>query len=393
MPQPTQEYFDAKETLRKATTEFAEAKSIYESAKLEHDSLLADIEEQISVQKQTLADAKSASKLAEEKRKDLATQLKATPKNTPQYDDLKAQLEQAKIAKQSTEDIKNQAEQEYQNALQPFQARLRLSSAFKGLKQDALEQKRNDFKSAQKEFMDICQRCFAQSDAHELFDAEMTDLAEEIMRIRKQVNLLEAWEEVGTTILRTFVNQNPTGLTKNDLTEEKSYPLWINLAQTHMAILEESPRYVITFDDLASLIGIDNALAYIESVPHSKVEPDVKRSQLINKKTGQPLTLEELDEITETKFTTPKLKLSHLGTLKKEDIAIVITPQFLQLSIDSLQNWENENKILPGTTSALQKAGVTTIGQLAQMGFQRISKTPGIGPKRAQALFKALKKL
>lgn len=388
-PQPSQSYYSAKEQLRQASTTFAQTKFAYDTIKLEYEALEDQIDTIISEERQALISAEENYRRTEQIRKDIDTQLKKLTKSDANYNAVKTQLQQAQETKKQAKQAKDQASEQLALARKPHESRFVALINHKEELKTASDLAKANFDQALKTYSDICQQEFAKEDASTAFDGEMTLLAEEIIQIRQQVNLLSSWEEIATDILRQFVGQNPTGLTNGDLKEGKSYPFWINLTETLLGKLIDNPRHTVSFDKLVSLIGIQKALCYIEKIARSKVEKDFKSGALHHKDDDHVLSVTDLDAITDTKFTTPRLILCHLGQLKLSDIGLLLTPAFLKTS---LQEMEGNEEIPTGTSEVLEKEGITDVRQLLQKGLREVSSTLGqTGQQVISALWKKIR--
>ncbi|MDD3887930.1 MAG: hypothetical protein PHN19_04095 [Patescibacteria group bacterium] len=385
-PQPSQAYYSAKEQLRQASTAFAQAKFAYDTIKLEYEALEDQIDTITNAERQALNTAEETYRKAEQNRKACDDKLKATDKSDLYYKTAKEVLQRAQETKKQAKQEKDQASEQLNLARKPHESRFATLINRKEELKTAFELAKANFDQALKTYSNICQQEFAREDASTAFDGEMTLLAEEIIQIRQQINLLSGWEEIATDILRQFVGQNPTGLTNGDLKEGKSYPFWINLTETLLGKLIDNPRHTVSFDKLVSLIGIQKALGYIEKIARSKVEKDFKSGALHHKDDDHVLSVTDLDAITDTKFTTPRLILCHLGQLKLSDIGLLLTPAFLKTS---LQEMESNKEIPTGTSEVLEKEGITDIRQLLQKGLREVSSTLGqTGQQVISALWK-----
>jgi len=385
-PQPSQTYYSAKEQLRQASTAFTQAKFAYDTIKLEYEALEDQIDTITNAERQALNTAEETYRKAEQNRKACDDKLKATNKSDLYYKTAKEVLQRAQEAKKQAKQEKDQASEQLNFARKPHESRFAALINRKEELKTAFELAKANFDQALKTYSAICQQEFAREDASTAFDGEMTLLAEEIIQIRQQVNLLSGWEEIATDILRQFVGQNPTGLTNGDLKEGKSYPFWINLTETLLGKLIDNPRHTVSFDKLVSLIGIQKALCYIEKIARSKVEKDFKSGALRHKDDDHILSITDLDAITDTKFTTPRLILCHLGQLKLSDIGLLLTPAFLKTS---LQEMESNKEIPTGTSEVLEKEGITDVRQLLQKGLREVSSTLGqTGQQVISALWK-----
>ncbi len=388
-PQPSSHYFSAKEQLRQASTTFAQAKFAHETAKLEHDALEDQINTATFAERQALNRAEEYYHRVEQNRKDKDTFFKQLIKTDVDYHSARLQLQQAQEFKKLAKQEKDQATEKLASARKPHEDRFTSLIQRKEELKAASDLAKANLDQALQTYSAICRQEFAKEDARTAFDGEMTLLAEEIIQIRQQVNLLSSWEEIATDILRQFVGQNPTGLTNGDLKEGKSYPFWINLTETLLGKLIDNPRHTISFDKLVSLIGIQRALSYIEKIARSKVEKDFKSGALRHKDDDHVLSVTDLDEITDTKFTTPRLILCHLGQLKLSDIGLLLTPAFLKTS---LQEMEGNEEIPAGTSEVLEQEGITDVRQLLQRGLREVSSSLGqTGQQVISALWKKIR--
>lgn len=389
MAQLPQEFLISKELLREAVQDLAVKKFEYDLRKAEYDAFMDQVDGQTRSVRVIYEKAKEAYDRAEKARASAYETSKATSKSDPTYLAVKTALDYKRESKTHAETVKKQAHAELDAAKKPFAERIATSRSAKEEAYVAYSDAKGIFEHVVETFQAICQKCFKDGEARAIFDEEMRKLAMEIMSARRKIHSEEAWLDIALDVMRDFVRENRVGFTSGDLKTGNGYPLWIDLAESVMVVLEANPRYTVPKNRLIDLIGQDAFLSLIDKVAHQTAERAIKTGSLKNLKTGQPMTLDELEEITTTDLQTLRVKVNPLGSVRLADLEHLITPEFLKTT---LQDAEKHGDLPEGTAQDLNAQGKYTIKDIVRDGVGVLT-THLIGEKRANALFEMLAKL
>ncbi|MFA6296566.1 MAG: hypothetical protein WC663_04375 [Patescibacteria group bacterium] len=389
MAELPREFVTSKELLKESVQDLAVNKFEFDLRKAEYDALMDQVNGQVRSVKIVYDMAKDAYDQTEQARAAAFETFKSTEKSDPQYLQVKALLDQARTAKTQAENTKKQAHDQLNAARKPFAERIATSRSTKEEAYVAYSDAKDVFERVVETFQAICQKYFKDGEARAIFDEEMRKLAMEILSARRKIHSEEAWLDITLDIMRDFVSTNKIGFTSGDLATENGYPLWIDLAESVMVVLEANPRYTVPKNRLIDLIGQDAFLSLIDKVAHQTVEKAIKAGSLTNTKTGKPMTLEELEEITITDLQTPRVKINPLGLVRMADLEHLVSPEFLKTT---LQDAEKQGNMPEGTAEELGKQGKYTINDILADGVGLVT-TKVLGEKRANALFGMLEKL
>lgn len=207
--------------------------------------------------------------------------------------------------------------------------------------------------------------------------ARLLDLA----NVRAMQNFLKGRAGELVEVLRPFVMAHFKAYTRSD-DPKKRYPAWFADASLFLAVLQDSPRYGLTLEQLIGLIGLEKATAFLK-VDYGAVEEAVRKGLLVDKQ-GNPIDLERLVEIRTRDEVTPSLELKPRGDKPIEELLDLVDPRFAErgLMIDALG-------LDTATTNALNAAGYTMVEQV-RASFDTLQNIKGIGPKRAEKIINAL---
>ena len=386
----TRQYQEIKEKLKELGKKVAELDLAHKKVQNGYEIILGDIDDRAAKPKKALGEAKVKIKEAEAARKAAYEVFKATPKTAENYAKVKEDLEKARTAKKEAEATRDKAQENYQKAIAPFAVKLKEVTDAKEKASKDLKAAKEELKKIREEFAKICQKCFERSDALELFDAEMTELTEDIIETSEKINLLKPWLDVAKAIVRDFVSNNPTGWSTGELEAAKRYLIWINIAERLGVILEDNPEYDYDFNEIANLLGLNQILNFVRL--DKKVLENTAKTGNLKDKHGKPITYQELLKWRKQELKTPKVKPFYMGNMQMEDVIIQLTPEFLKEDLDPLEKWQERGWITPGIVKALKAAGITTISRLQKMSFLQVANIRGIGPKKAARLFRALRR-
>lgn len=202
-----------------------------------------------------------------------------------------------------------------------------------------------------------------------------------LANVRAMQNFLKGRAGELVEVLRPFVMAHFKAYTRSD-DPKRRYPAWFADASLFLAVLQDSPRYGLTLEQLIGLIGLEKATAFLK-VDYGAVEEAVRKGLLVDKQ-GNPIDLERLVEIRTRDEVTPSLELKPRGDRPIEELLDLVDPRFAErgLMIDALG-------LDTATTNALNAAGYTMIEQV-RASFDTLQNIKGIGPKRAEKIINAL---
>lgn len=385
-----QEWLALKDLINELSERLVKFEEEYTEKKRVFDIILVDIEDQLVPQKAVLDAAKQEVKEAEDKRKDAHTQLKATSKDSEDYDQIKGEYVVALADKKQTIEAKEQAQNVYDQALKPFEGRLSTSLKAKQEAGSCLKEVKEELKKNLRQFQELSQRCFEHKDAQDLFDQEMTTLVETSIDVRKKINLLTPARNQAADILRNFVSKNPTGWSTGAIDAAQRYLTWINRAQTYGVILEDNPNYWYELDDILKLLGIAHIFEVLK-VDKSKLESVAKAGELYGKE-DEIVSMKQLLEIRQKKLDTPKLKAFALGELAVDEIMISMAQELYERDVTALEELAKRRKLSKQAVTVLREAGITKASQLQRFSMHQLAGVRGIGEKRAMQIFRVIAK-
>lgn len=385
-----QEWCALRDSINKASELRVQLEEEHSEKKRVFDTIFSDIEDRLADQKTALDNAKEKVGEAEAIRKDAYSLLKKTPKGSESYSQVKSEYDAARLAKKQAEEAKQQTQDVYDQALKPFEERLRVSRQAKDEAYGRLKEVKEELTKNTRQFQELSQRCFEHTNARELFDLEMTELVEASIDVRKKINLLTPVRDRAAEILRSFVSKNPTGWSTGAIEAAQRYLMWVNKAQTHGVILEDNPTYDYKPDDLVKLLGIAHIFEFVK-VDKSKLESAAKAGELQGGE-GQIITIEQLKEIRQKELGTPRLKAFSLGELAIGEVMITMAQELYEQDDTALERLGESGKLSKQTVTALGNAGITKASQLQRLSLHQLAKVYGIGEKRAIQIFRVLSK-
>ncbi len=385
-----QEWLVLKDLINELSEHSVELGEKYAEKKHVFDTILVNIEDQLASQKTALGTAGQEVKDAERKRKDAYAQLKATSKDSENYDQVKDKYAAAIASKKQAMRTKEQAQKAYDQALKPFEERLSKSLKAKQEAYNSLKKVKEELKKKAKQFQKLSRHCFEHKDAQDLFDQEMTDLVEISIDVRKKINLLTPVRNQAADILRNFVSENPTGWSTGAVDAAQRYLTWINRTQTHGVILEDNPKYWYELDDVLELLGMAHIFAVLK-VDNSKLENTAKANELYGKE-GEPVSMEQLLKIRQKKLDTPKIKAFALGELATDEIMISMAQELYERDATALEELGESGKLSKQAVTVLRNAGITKASQLQRLSMHQLAGVRGIGEKRATQIFRIITK-
>ena len=385
-----QEWLVLKDLINESSVSLVKFEEEHAEKKRVFNTILADIEGQLAPQKAALDAAKQKVKEAEGKRKDAHTQIKATSKDSEDYERIKGEYAVALADKKQTMEAKEQAQNAYDQALKPFEGRLSTSLKAKQEAGNCLKEVKEELKKNLHQFQKLSQRCFEHKDAQDLFDQEMTTLVETSIDVRKKINLLTPVRDQTAAILRNFVSENPTGWSTGAIDAIQRYLTWINRAQTYGVILEDNPNYWYELDDVLKLLGIAHIFEVLK-VDKSKLESVAKAGELYGKD-DEIVSSEQLLEIRQKELSTPRLNAFALGELAVDEIMISMAQELYERDDTALEELAERGKLSKQAVTALREAGITKASQLQRFSMHQLAGVRGIGEKRAMQIFRVIAK-
>ena len=382
------EWSDLKDSVNELERQRIELEEEHENKKRVYDTILGDIRDRLTREIKTLETAKKKAKEVEDQRKDIYSQLKATAKDSSNYAQVKERYDDALAAKKQAVEKREKVQQDYEQALKPFEERLNSSLEAKEKAQLRLKKVKDKLAEEVSRFKDLSRRCFEHTDAQKLFDQEMTDLVETSIDVRKKINLLAPVRDRAAEILRAFVLKNPTGWSTGAIDAAQRYLMWVNLAQTHGVVLEDNPGYWYELDDVLGLIGMAGILKFVR-IDKTKLENTAKAGQLRGRG-DNPISIEELFQIRQKELGTPRMKAFALGELGIDELMISLAQDLYERDDTTLEALANSDKLPRGAVTALRNAGITKVFQLQRLSLQQLAMVFGIGEKRAVQIFRVL---
>jgi len=379
-----------KDTINLLSEDRVRWEEVYEEKKRTYDTILADVEDRLAIEKAELDGAKQAAKEAENRRKEVHAQLKLVDKSSGSYSGIKAEYDEALAAKKLVSEVKKVAQEAYDQALDPFSERLEECRQAKNEIYGLLKETKDGLAENIRRFEGLSKVCFEHTEAQTLFDQEMTSLAETSIDVRRKINLLKPVRDQAAAILRSFVAENPTGWSTGAIDAAQRYLVWINQAKTHGVVLEDNPTYDYSLDDIVNLVGMSHILEHVK-VDKSKLESAAKAGNLVGRK-GESITLEQLSELRKKALGTPRLKAFQLGELTVDEVMITMAQELYERRTETLKELSEKGKLPKQTVTALCKLGITKISQLQRQSLQHLAMLYGIGEKRAAQIFRVLLK-
>lgn len=388
--QLVQEWRDLKDSINKTTGRLLHLEEEHSERKRIFDTILESINGRLAPQKAALDAAKKRLEEADAKRKDAYHQLRVTPQDSKRYNQVKVEYHAALAAKTQAEKGRQEAQVAYDKALKPFEERLSASRKAKDKAYGLLKAVQEELAEAESKFQELSRDCFEHTNARELFDQEMVDLVETSVDVRKKINLLTPVRDWAAEILRGFASQNPTGWSTGAIETAESYLTWISCGKTHGVILEDNPTYRYEFSDVRRILGKKRTFEFVVvEIDKSKLEKAAEAGTLRRKGNGV-ITLEQLQEIRQTKLGTPRMKGFRLGELAVDEVMSAMAQELYERDVRVLEELEESGKLPKQTVSALSKAGISKVAQLQRLSLQQLAMVPGIGEKRAVQIFRVL---
>ena len=196
--------------------------------------------------------------------------------------------------------------------------------------------------------------------------------------------VITAQQKEAEDFLRTLVSANPHGWTFHE-DPLKRYK-FVRLGRLTI-ILQDSPKYSITFAELVDWIGKDEAIKYakvdvtalVKAIGAGTVEDihcaKVREEDWLSRRTRQ--------------VGNPQVVIKEEDPLGRAQV-LILNPELLGLTLDELE----EATVLTGAEiNPLKTHGLSRVAQLRGFSGDQLQAIPGIGPKRAKKMLDAVSQL
>lgn len=231
---------------------------------------------------------------------------------------------------------------------------------------------------------EVEREALADPETHDEFVHVIVTKVEELINARATVSRINGRVKEIAGDVRAFVTAHPTGWVAGVDDPERKYLCWISPDGRLQVILEDNPKYELTVDQLADLVGYENAAKFFK-VAYTAVH-DAAKNGLLKDKKGEPIDLNLIREIRERTEQTKEVKAMVRGPGLVEEIVEVVAPDLVEEFVEKLEALGLDGN----TVNALRAAGITRVGQVRCLSGDDLAKIKGIGPSRAAAIIRAV---
>lgn len=217
------------------------------------------------------------------------------------------------------------------------------------------------------------------------------DAAHTVMNLGATRLIIAKQEREFVEFLRRVVAKNPTGWTVHE-DPAKRYKFFC--VGRLSIVLQDSPSYDITLEDLVAWIGYDLAHRLYVRVDTAKLVKDIEAGRVFLPNPDFALddiavTMEDWYARRKRTVGEPKVVIKEDDTVGREKV-LVVRPELLSLPIDELANLTD---LTGHELNPLREAGIQVIGQIRGFSGEQLLSIPGIGRIRAAKIMDAISEL
>lgn len=225
---------------------------------------------------------------------------------------------------------------------------------------------------------------FTTPEAAEKFGGILASLVEELINLGATANTIEKRRTELANRVRSAVLANPTGWIAGEEDPEKKYLCWLSADGGIMVTLVDNPSYELPVDKLIELVGLADATKFLQ-VDYTAFRNDVANTKVMGKD-GKPVTIDSLRDLRVRSERTKKVMAKFRGGEHVGAVVDVIAPELKEEFVEQLAVLGFDQAI----TQALERHGITRVGQVRCLSGDDLARIKGIGPARAAAIIRAV---
>ena len=206
---------------------------------------------------------------------------------------------------------------------------------------------------------------------------QIIDAAHQVINLRETRLIISRQEKTFEEFLRRIAASHPTGWTFHQDVNKRYNFLRIGRL---VIVLQDSPSYSISFDELVKWIGLTHALLFV------KVDTTAFIKKIENKEIhdadGNLITIEEWEEKRKRSIGQQKVVIKEEDPLGREDV-LIVKPELLG---EPIENLKNLTALTGHELNPLIAAGIQKVAQIRGLSGEQLMSVPGIGSVRAKKI-------
>lgn len=214
------------------------------------------------------------------------------------------------------------------------------------------------------------------------------DAAHTVLNLGATRLIIAKQEREFVSFLRRVVVHNPTGWTSHE-DPAKRYKFF--RTSRLVIVLQDSPSYDITFEDLVYWLGMATARQFA-TVDTTKLANTIEMGTVLARGADGDIhiaTMEEWYQKRTRSVGEPKVKVMEEDVVGREQV-LIVKPELLSMPIDELANLTD---LTGHELNPLRAEGVQKIGQIRGFSGDQLMSITGIGRVRAMKIMDAISEL